>query len=90
MTVTERMRSHKDQIWETNGIVYSVNTAFFRLNVLTKETSEGDGWRESSKVDKDDSSKNLSVQSISDVTDIVLIPSLHVSNHATEGDTSAC
>lgn len=88
--LTVRMRSHKDQIWETNGIVYSVNEAFLRLNILTKETSEGDGWRESSKVDKDDSSKNLNVQSISDVTDIVLIPSLHVSNHATEWNTSTC
>ncbi len=80
-------------VWQCGkqmGLVYSVNKTFFRLNTLTKETSEGDGWWESSKVDKDDSSNNLSVQSISDVTDIVLIPSLHVSNHATEWNSSTC
>lgn len=53
----------------------------------TKQSSKGDGRRKSSKVDEDDSSKNLGIESVCDVALVVLETSLYVSNHPPKGPT---
>lgn len=54
----------------------------------TQQPSKGDGRRQSSKVDKDDSSNDLGVESVCDVTLVVLVASLYVSNHPAKWSTS--
>lgn len=54
----------------------------------TQQSSKGDGRRQSSKVDKDDSSNDLGVESVCDVALVVFVASLYVSNHPTKWPTS--
>lgn len=54
----------------------------------TQQSPEGDGGWEGGKVDEDDSSKDLGVKSICDVTLVVLVAPLYVSNHPAKWLTS--
>lgn len=50
----------------------------------TKKSSKGNGRRKCSKVDEDDCCKDLRVQSICVVADVVAVTSLNVFNHPTK------
>lgn len=62
----------------------TVNLLILLQTTHTQKTAEGDGRRQGSKVDKDNCSKNLGVQSICDVTLVVLVASFYVPNHSTK------
>lgn len=55
----------------------------------TQKSSEGDGRRQGGEVYEDDGSEDLGVQSICDVTLVVLVAPLYVSNHPAKHLTSA-
>lgn len=54
----------------------------------TQQSAKGDGGRQSSKVDEDDSSEDLGIQRICDVTLVILVASPDISNHPTKWSTS--
>ncbi len=56
---------------------------------LTQQASKCYGWRQSGKVDKDNSSHALTVQGVLEVTDILWVTALHVSYQPTEGAPAA-
>lgn len=54
----------------------------------TQQSTKGDGGRESGKVDEDDSSEDLGVERIDEVTLVVLIAPPYVSNHSAKWSSS--
>lgn len=53
---------------------------------LTQQASEGDGRGQGSEVDEDDSSQDLGVEGVCEVTDVMAVPPLHVLYHPAEGN----
>ena len=54
----------------------------------TQQSSKGDGRRQGGEVNEDDSSKHLGIKSICDVTLVVLVATLYVSNHPAKWSAS--
>lgn len=54
----------------------------------TQQAAKGDGGRQSGEVDEDDSSEDLGIKSICDVTPVVLVASPDISNHSAKRSTS--
>lgn len=51
---------------------------------LTQESTKGDGGRQRSKVDEDDGSHALRVQSVSKVTEVLRVASSHIFDQTAE------
>lgn len=76
--------------WTETGSVTEPKLDFWISSVwLTQQASERNGRRESSKVDKDNSSHALTVQGVFEVAQVLRVAPLHVSYHPTEGASGA-
>lgn len=71
-------------LWET----HTSDVVFQDLWTRTQQSAKGDGGRQSSEVNEDDSGEDLGIQCICDVTLVVLVASPDISNHPTKRSTS--
>lgn len=67
-----------------------VSCCFFNKyeQTRTQQAAKGDGRRQGGEVDEDDSSKDLGIKGICDVTPVVLVASPDISNHSAKRSTS--